>query len=91
MQLFFCGIGIQVIVGEGLVLLQVQNVVLIVNVQKGVKISINENEVLIIVLIICLVVEDGSYIKIGGGVIMGIQGDIKLLLVFYQWGGLLMQ
>ncbi|MGC8159989.1 DUF2345 domain-containing protein, partial [Salmonella enterica] len=57
------------------------------NAQKGVRISTNENEVLITAPTIRLVAEDGSYIKIGGGVTMGTQGDIKLLSASHQWGG----
>lgn len=87
MQLFSRGTGIQAIAGEGPVLLQAQNAALTANAQKGVKISTNENEILITAPTIRLVAEDGSHIKIGGGVTMGTQGDIKLLSASHQWGG----
>ncbi|MCP1571725.1 type VI secretion system secreted protein VgrG [Herbaspirillum rubrisubalbicans] len=87
MQLFARGTGIQAIAAEGPMLLQAQNEALTANAQKGVKISTNENEVLITAPTIRLVAEDGSYIKIGAGVTMGTKGDIKLLSASHQWGG----
>lgn len=87
MQLFARGKGIQAIAGEGPMLLQVQTDALTANAQKGVKISTNENEVLITGPTIRFVAEDGSYIKIGGGVTLGTNGDIKLLSASHQWGG----
>lgn len=87
MQLFARGKGIQAIAGEGPMLLQVQTDALTANAQKGVKISSNENEVLITAPTIRFVAEDGSYIKIGGGVTLGTNGDIKLLSASHQWGG----
>lgn len=87
MQLFARGKGIQAVAAEGPMLLQVQNEALSVNAQKGVTISSNENEVLITAPTIRFVAEDGSYIKVGGGVTMGTNGDIKLLSASHQWGG----
>lgn len=87
MQLFARGKGIQAIAGEGPMLLQVQTDALTANAQKGIKISTNENEVLITAPTIRFVAEDGSYIKIGGGVTLGTNGDIKLLSASHQWGG----
>ncbi|AMO96168.1 rhs element Vgr family protein [Collimonas fungivorans] len=87
MQLFARGKGIQAIAGEGPMLLQVQTDALTANAQKGVKISSNENEVLVTAPTIRFVAEDGSYIKIGGGVTLGTNGDIKLLSASHQWGG----
>jgi uncharacterized protein (DUF2345 family) len=47
MQLFARGAGIQAVAGEGPMLLQAQSDALTANAQKGVKIGMNENEVLI--------------------------------------------
>lgn len=87
MQLFARGTGVQAVAGEGPVLLQAQTDALTANAQKGVKISTNENEVLVTAPTIRLVAEDGSYIKIGEGVTLGTDGDIKLLSASHQWGG----
>ncbi|PMS14437.1 type VI secretion system tip protein VgrG [Trinickia dabaoshanensis] len=87
MQLFARGKGVQAIAGEGPVLLQAQADTLTANAQKGVTISTNENEVLVTAPTIRLVAEDGSYIKIGGGVTLGTNGDINLLSASHKWGG----
>ncbi|KVN11126.1 MULTISPECIES: type VI secretion system Vgr family protein [unclassified Burkholderia] len=87
MQLFARGTGVQAVAGEGPMLLQAQADTLTANAQKGVKIATNENEVLVTAPTIRFVAEDGSYIKIGGGVTLGTNGDIKLLSASHQWGG----
>jgi type VI secretion system secreted protein VgrG len=87
MQLFARGTGMQAVAGEGPMLLQAQADALTANAQKGVKISTNENEVLVTAPTIRLVAEDGSYIKIGGGVTLGTNGDINLLSASHKWGG----
>ncbi|WP_206955414.1 type VI secretion system Vgr family protein [Trinickia acidisoli] len=87
MQLFARGTGVQAVAGEGPVLLQAQADALTANAQKGVKISTNENEVLVTAPTIRLVAEDGSYIKIGAGVTLGTNGDISLLSASHKWGG----
>ncbi|QBQ99105.1 type VI secretion system Vgr family protein [Paraburkholderia pallida] len=87
MQLFARGTGIQAVSGEGPVLLQAQADALTANAQKGVTISTNENEVLVTAPTIRFVAQDGSYIKLGGGVTLGTNGDIKLLSASHQWGG----
>ncbi|CAB3796474.1 hypothetical protein LMG28688_04311 [Paraburkholderia caffeinitolerans] len=87
MQLFARGTGIQAIAGEGPVLLQAQADALTANAQKGVKISSNENEVLVTAPTILFVAEDGSYIRIGSGITLGTNGDIRLLSASHKWGG----
>lgn len=87
MQLFARGTGVQAIAGEGPLLLQAQADALTANAQKGVRISTNENEVLVTAPTIRLVAEDGSYVKIGGGVTLGTNGDVKILSASHQWGG----
>ena len=64
MQLFARGLGVQAIAGEGPMVLQTQADAFAASAQKGVKISSNENEVLVNAPTIRLVAEDGSYIKI---------------------------
>jgi type VI secretion system secreted protein VgrG len=87
MQLFARGAGIQAVAGEGPMLLQAQADALTANAQKGVKIGTNENEVLITAPTIRLVAQDGSYVKIGGGITLGTNGDVKILSASHQWGG----
>lgn len=86
-QMFARGTGVQAIAGEGPVLLQAQADRFTANAQKGLTLSANENEVLVTAPVIRLVAEDGSYIKIGGGVTLGTNGDISLLSASHQWGG----
>lgn len=86
MQLFARGAGIQAVAGEGPMRLQAQTDALTATAQKGVTISTNENEVLVSAPTIRLVAEDGSFIKIGGGVTLGTNGDIRLLSASHQWG-----
>ena len=85
-QMFARGTGVQAVAGEGPVVLQAQADTLAATAQKGVTIATNENEVLITAPNIRLVAEDGSYIKIGGGVTLGTQGDISLLSASHKWG-----
>jgi type VI secretion system secreted protein VgrG len=87
MQLFARGKGIQAIAGEGPVTVQSQTDSLTASAQKGVLISSNENEVVVTGPTIRFVADDGSYIKIGGGVTVGTNGDISLLSASHKWGG----
>lgn len=88
MQLFARGLGVQAIAGEGPMVLQTQADAFAASAQKGVKISSNENEVLVNAPTIRLVAEDGSYIKIGGGgVTIGTNGDAKILAGSHLWDG----
>jgi type VI secretion system secreted protein VgrG len=87
MQLFARGKGIQAVAGEGPVTVQSQADSLTVSAQKGVLVSSNENEVVITGPTIRFVAQDGSYIKIGGGVTLGTNGDINLLSASHKWGG----
>jgi type VI secretion system secreted protein VgrG len=50
-------------------------------------ISPAENEVVVTGPAIRFVADDGSYIKIGGDVTLGTNGDIKLLSASHKWGG----
>lgn len=87
MQLFARGKGVQAVAGEGPVILQAQADTLTAAAQKGVAISTNENEIVLSAPTVRLVAEDGSFIKIGGGVTLGTNGDIKLQSASHQWGG----
>lgn len=87
LQLFARGKGIQAIAGEGPVTVQSQADSLTANAQKGVLISSSENEVVVTGPTIRFVADDGSYIKIGGGVTLGTNGDISLLSASHKWGG----
>jgi type VI secretion system secreted protein VgrG len=87
MQLFARGKGIQAVAGEGPVTVQSQADSLNASAQKGVLISTAENEVVVTGPTIRFVADDGSYIKIGGGVTLGTNGDINLLSASHKWGG----
>ncbi|WP_438822302.1 type VI secretion system Vgr family protein [Burkholderia gladioli] len=87
MQLFARGKGFQAVAGEGPVSLQAQADTLTATAQKGVQISSNENEVVVTAPTIRLVAEDGSFIKIGGGITLGTNADIKLQSASHQWSG----
>jgi len=87
MHLFARGSGVQAIAAQGPMVLQAQADALTATAQKGVKISTNENEVFVSAPTIRLVAEDGSYIKIGGGVTLGTNGDAKILANSHVWDG----
>ncbi|WP_243397799.1 type VI secretion system Vgr family protein [Herbaspirillum robiniae] len=87
LYLFARGNGVQAIAGEGPLLLQAQAGTLNAVAQQGMHLASNENEVLVSAPSIRLVADDGSYIKIGGGITLGTQGDIRLLSASHQWGG----
>ncbi|WP_448164878.1 type VI secretion system Vgr family protein [Burkholderia cepacia] len=73
-HLFGRGEGVRAIAGEGPVVLQAQQDTLAATAQKGIQIMSVGDEVLISGKSIRLVAEDGSYVKIGGGVEVGSDG-----------------
>lgn len=68
--------GISVVVNVGLLQLQLCGDQIQVYVLQGMQFSVENGEIVIVVLVICLVVVDGSFLCIGGGVIGGSDGVI---------------
>jgi type VI secretion system VgrG family protein len=87
MQLYARGAGVQAIAGEGPVLLQAQADTLTASAQKGIRITTNDNEVLVTAPTIRLVAEDGSYIRIGDGITLGTNTRIVLQAASHEWDG----
>ncbi|WP_162801009.1 DUF2345 domain-containing protein, partial [Trinickia caryophylli] len=73
-HLFGRGEGVSAIAGDGPMLLQAQQDTLSATAQKAVHITSIGDEVVIAGKTIRLVAEDGSYVKIGGGVQVGSDG-----------------
>ncbi|ONN67622.1 type VI secretion system Vgr family protein [Herbaspirillum sp. VT-16-41] len=79
--------GISAVAHHGDIRLQARSDRLQANAQKEVLISANEGEVRITGKSITLVAEDGSYLKLGGGIKLGTQGDLNLHAADHHWGG----
>jgi len=87
MHLFARGEGIQAVANEGPLVLQAQADTFTATAQKDIKLTSNEGNVVISGKTLCLVAEDGSYIKIGGGVTLGTNDAAKILAASHDWGG----
>ncbi len=81
------GKGISAIANRGKVLVQAQEDDIAVNAQKNLHLSAAEGEVVITAPTIRLVADDGSYIKIGGGVEIGSQGKVIVHASEHDWVG----
>ncbi|MCD9088149.1 type VI secretion system Vgr family protein [Stenotrophomonas sp. SY1] len=79
--------GIQAIANRGQVLVQTQDADIALNAQKSLHASANEGEVLVTAPTIRLVADDGSYIRIGNGIEIGTQGDVKVHGTKHDWLG----
>lgn len=79
--------GIQAIASCGNVLVQAQDADIALNAQKFLHASASEGEVLVTGPTIRLVADDGSYIRIGNGIEIGTQGDVKLHAAKHDWAG----
>ncbi|AOK60042.1 type VI secretion system Vgr family protein [Burkholderia ubonensis] len=73
-HMFGRGEGVHAIAGEGPMVLQAQQDTLSATAQKGIQIMSIGDEVLISGKSIRLVAEDGSYVKVGGGIEVGSDG-----------------
>ncbi|MGU7772329.1 type VI secretion system Vgr family protein [Burkholderia sp. MR1-5-21] len=73
-HVFGRGEGVHAIAGDGPVVLQAQQDTLSATAQKGIQIMSIGDEVLISGKSIRLVAEDGSYVKVGGGIEVGSDG-----------------
>lgn len=69
--------GVVAIANQGKLLLQAQADEVVVNAQKNAQITSSTGEVLITGKTIRLIAEDGSYIKIGGGITVGSNGAFQ--------------
>lgn len=79
--------GISAIANRGKVLVQAQDDDMVLNAQKNLHLSAAEGEVLITAPTIRLVADDGSYIRIGGGVEIGTQGKAIVHAGEHDWVG----
>lgn len=87
MHFFARGEGIQAVANEGPLVLQAQADTLTATAQKDLKLASNEGNVLITGKTLCFVAEDGSYIKIGGGITLGTNDAARILAASHAWGG----
>ena len=69
--------GIKAIAHHGKVMLQSQHDDTELNSAKNVKITATDGKVVLMAKEIHIVAEDGSFIKVGGGISLGTKGDIK--------------
>ncbi|MDZ3990758.1 type VI secretion system Vgr family protein [Pseudomonas sp. Teo4] len=79
--------GLSAIANRGKVLVQAQEDDITANAQKNLHLSAAEGEVVITAPTIRLVADDGSYIKIGGGVEIGSQGRVVVHASEHDWVG----
>jgi type VI secretion system secreted protein VgrG len=79
--------GISAIANRGKILVQAQEDDIALNAQKNLHLSAIEGEVVITAPTIRLVADDGSYIKIGGGVEIGTQGKVTVHASEHDWIG----
>lgn len=70
--------GIKAIAHHGKFLLQSQHDDTEVNSAKNVRVTATDGKVVLMAKEIHIVAEDGSFIKVGGGISLGTKGDIKL-------------
>jgi type VI secretion system secreted protein VgrG len=79
--------GISAIANRGKVLVQAQDDDMVLNAQKHLHLSAAEGEVVVTAPVIRLVADDGSYIRIGGGVEIGTQGKAIVHASDHDWVG----
>ncbi|MNQ56800.1 Phage-related baseplate assembly protein [compost metagenome] len=79
--------GISAIANRGKVRVQAQDDDMVLNAQKNLHLSAAEGEVLVTAPTIRLVADDGSYIRIGGGVEIGTQGKAIVHAGEHDWVG----
>ena len=79
--------GISAIANRGKVLVQAQEDDIALNAQKNLRLSVTEGEVVVTAPIIRLVADDGSYIRIGGGIEIGTQDKVMVHASDHDWLG----
>jgi type VI secretion system secreted protein VgrG len=75
--LFAQASGLSAIANQGTVCLQAQADALVGNAQTNLQLTANTGEVLLSAPRIRLVAEDGSFLRIGGGITLGTQGGVE--------------
>jgi type VI secretion system secreted protein VgrG len=86
-QLFAQANGFTAIANQGKMLLQAQADDLVVNSQKNVQVTSSAGEVLVTAKSIRFVADDGSFIKIGGGITMGSNGALQVHTASHDFQG----
>ncbi|HEX8588774.1 type VI secretion system Vgr family protein [Pseudomonas sp.] len=79
--------GISAIANRGAVRVQAQNADIALTAQQNVQISAQQGEVVISAPSLRFVADDGSYIRIGGGIEMGTQAKVVTHASAYHWVG----
>ncbi len=79
--------GISAIANRSKVLVQAQNDDIALNAQKNLHASAAEGEIVLTAPTIRLVADDGSYIKIGGGIEIGTSGSAIVHAADHDWVG----
>ncbi|MHC8317958.1 type VI secretion system Vgr family protein [Pseudomonas sp. LB3P31] len=79
--------GISAIANRGKVLVQAQEDDITLNARKNMRLSATEGEVVISAPTIRLVADDGSYIRIGGGIEMGTNDKVLVHASDHDWLG----
>jgi len=79
--------GISTIANRGKVLVQAQSDNIALNAQKNLHASAAEGEIVLTAPTIRLVADDGSYIKIGGGIEIGTSGSAIVHAANHDWVG----
>lgn len=87
MSLYAQDDGICAIANRGKVLLQAQDDDIALNAQSNLHASASEGEVLVTAPTIRFVADDGSYIRIGNGIEIGTQSDVKVHGAKHDWLG----
>ncbi|RJG15726.1 type VI secretion system Vgr family protein [Massilia cavernae] len=79
--------GIKAIAHHGKFVIQSQHDDTEVNSAKNVKVTATDGKVVVMAKEIQLIAEDGSFIKIGGGISLGTKGDIKQQAANFPFSG----
>lgn len=79
--------GISAIANRGKVLVQAQDDDIALNAQKNLHASAAEGEIVLTAPTIRLVADDGSYVKIGGGIEIGTSGSAIVHAADHDWVG----
>lgn len=79
--------GIRAIANRGKVLVQAQHDDIALNAQQNVQISAEQGEVVISAPHLRFVADDGSYIKIGGGIEIGTRDEVVVHARAHDWVG----
>lgn len=79
--------GISAIANRGNVLVQAQDADVTLNARQNVRISAEQGEVVISAPHLRFIADDGSYIKIGGGIEIGTQGEVITHASNHDWVG----